>query len=147
MPASINACFYRSGTNRPLLVLVDDDHALRSALAFSFEAEGYSVLAYASAEALLSHQLPPADCIVVDDRLPGGMTGLELIAELRANEMDAPAILITTLPSEDRIRWAAQLGAPIIEKPLLTTALLGAVAAAVRSGCDASAGTHPPSGE
>jgi two-component system, LuxR family, response regulator FixJ len=102
------------------LVLVDDDLALLHALGFAFETEGYDVRAFADAESLLAD----ADaqhgsvCLVLDQRLPG-MSGLALLAALRAQNVAAPAILITSNPSPAVRREARAAGAEIVEKPLL----------------------------
>jgi FixJ family two-component response regulator len=45
--------------------------------------------------------------------------GIELLAMLRARGTEAPAILITSAPSDVLKRRAAAAGAPIVEKPLL----------------------------
>ena len=84
---------------RPLVVIVDDDPAIRSSLAFSLQTEGFSVRSYASGTELLGDDLTAeASCLVIDYQLPG-MNGLDLVAELRRRQVAAPAILITTHPS------------------------------------------------
>lgn len=111
------------------LVLVDDDPALLHALGFAFETEGYEVRAFADAEALLAspeaHRGPV--CFVFDQRLPG-MSGLALLAELRAKNVTAPAILITSNPPPAVRREARAAGVDIVEKPLLD----GVLAARIR---------------
>ncbi|MGV8840273.1 MAG: response regulator [Bauldia sp.] len=108
------------------LVLVDDDGAVRSGVTFALETEGYLVEGFADGESVLARG-PRADCYVVDDRLAGGMSGLDLIAELRANAIDAPAILVTTDPPPEVVRKARDLGVPIVEKPLIGATLASAV--------------------
>jgi len=108
------------------LVLVDDDLAVRSGVTFALETEGYIVEAFADGESVLAGG-PDADCYIVDDRLAGGMSGIDLIVELRANAIDTPAILITTNPAPDVVRRARELGAPIVEKPLMGATLVSAV--------------------
>src|SRR5262245_19704185 len=84
---------------RSVIVVVDDDPAVRNSLKFSLEIEGFAVCSYANAAELLSlGELPRCNCLVVDQRLPG-MSGLDLIAELRARDVMAPAILITSQPT------------------------------------------------
>ncbi|MGD9739563.1 MAG: response regulator [Bauldia sp.] len=104
------------------VVLVDDDAAVRSALTFALEAEGYVVLSFADAETVLMQE-PAADCYVIDDRLPGGMSGLDLVRELRTNAVTVPAVIITTHPTMAVIHRAKALGVPIVEKPLIGPAL------------------------
>lgn len=115
------------------LVLIDDDEHLRRAMRFSFEAEGYSVTAFATGEAAL--QATPFEdhaCLVVDERLPG-LSGLETIARLRAAGVDAPAILITSHPAHALRRAAAAAGVSIVEKPLLGDALARKVGELVKA--------------
>lgn len=110
----------------PRLVVVDDDVAVRNGLTFALETEGFVVTAFADGESVLA-AAPLADCYIVDDRLAGGMSGLDLIVELRANAIDAPVILITTNPPPDVVRRAHELAAPIVEKPLMGATLVSAV--------------------
>ena len=105
------------------LVVIDDDDHLLAAMRFAFEAEGYIVTTFASGEAALN--APPRDpstCLVVDERLPG-VSGLETIAALRKLGVEAPAILVTTHPTQAERRRAAAAGVSIVEKPLLDDAL------------------------
>lgn len=106
------------GGTKARLILVDDDAAVRSALSFALSSEGYRIQTYADAETMLA-QAPPADCFIVDDRLPGGMSGLELVRRLRAGGTMTPAILMTTNPELRLVTEARRLGIPIVEKPLL----------------------------
>lgn len=114
------------------LVLVDDDPALLHALSFAFETEGYNVRAFADAESLLadaeSHD--GSLCLVLDQKLPG-MSGLALLAALRARNVAAPAILITSNPTSALRREARAAGVEIVEKPLLDGILAGKVREAV----------------
>ena len=110
------------------LVLVDDDLALRQALTFAFETEGYAVRAFADAESLLAAPAAPqgAACLVLDQRLPG-MSGLALLTALRARNVATPAILMTSHPTPSLLREAQSAGAAVVEKPLLGSGLAGKV--------------------
>jgi two-component system, LuxR family, response regulator FixJ len=112
---------------RPVVILVDDDPAVTHALKFSFDLEGLDVVSYRDAESLLAHRdLPGRACLVLDQNLPG-MDGLSLLQTLRARGVHMPAVLITTHPRPGLRDRAAVAGVPIIEKPLLTDALLTTV--------------------
>jgi FixJ family two-component response regulator len=116
---------------RLVVVVVDDDPAVRNSLKFSLEIEGFSVHSYANADELLSlGDLPICSCLVVDQRLPG-ISGLDLIAALRARQVIAPAILITSHPSSALSERAARTHVPIVEKPLLGNGLLDTIHHAV----------------
>ena len=116
---------------RPAVILVDDDPAVAHAVQFSFDLEGLNVRSFRDAESLLaSGALPKKGCLVLDYHLPG-LDGLELLDRLRANDVRMPAVLITTNPRPHLRARAAAAGVPIIEKPLLTDALLTAVRSAL----------------
>ncbi|MBX3428318.1 MAG: response regulator [Hyphomonadaceae bacterium] len=107
----------------PVLAVVDDDPAVRHALSFAFETSGISVVAFADAEmALAAPQRHQWRCLVLDQKLPR-MSGLELLAHLRAAGVTAPSILITTHPSHETRARADAAGVEIIEKPLLDNQL------------------------
>lgn len=117
---------------KPVVVIVDDDPAVRSSLAFSLQTEGFSVRSYASgAELLKDVPAARAGCLVIDYQLPG-MNGLDLLAELRRRQVEAPAILITTHPSSAVRERAAVSGAALVEKPLLGDALFHEILVALR---------------
>jgi FixJ family two-component response regulator len=116
----------RPPNDRRLVVLVDDDLALLGALSFALQAEDYLVKAHSDGESLLAGAVP-AGCLVIDQRLGGGMSGLDLVSEIRANGGANPAILMTTNPEPHVRRRAAAAGIPIVEKPLLGPTLANAI--------------------
>jgi len=73
------------------------------------------VLTYATGAELLA-DIPQAACFIIDYRLPG-MSGLDLLAEIRRRRIRSPAILITTQPSAAVRHRAATSGTVLIEKP------------------------------
>lgn len=110
-----------------LIVVVDDDAAVRKSLKFSLEVEGFIVRTYTRGEELLSESaFPNCRCLVVDQKLPG-ISGIELIAKLRDRKISVPAILITTHPSSVLRKCATNVGVAIIEKPLLNGILLDGI--------------------
>lgn len=105
------------------VAIVEDDEALRAALAFALQLEGFAVCAYRCAEALEAEAGAAFDCLVVDQVLPGA-DGMSLIFRLRAAQAATPAVLITSYPTARLRAEAAREGVEIIEKPLLGDALL-----------------------
>jgi FixJ family two-component response regulator len=89
----MNAAF--SATAR-LVVVVDDDQALLSALRLRLELEVLSVAAFATAEQALAAS-PSASRFVIDLKLPG-VSGRQYLAEVRRRGQSAPAILSTGQP-------------------------------------------------
>jgi two-component system response regulator FixJ len=109
------------------VVIVDDDPAVCAALRLSFELDGLSVITFPSAEAMLAAPaLPGKGCIVLDYRLPG-LDGLELLTRLRERGFTLSAVLITTAPPPAVRQRAAREDVEIVEKPLLSNALMDAV--------------------
>ncbi len=116
-----------AGDHTPIILVVDDDVAVRNSLKFSLELEGFAVRLYADAHALLANlELPSFGCLLIDQHMPG-MTGLELVAELRSRNVTLPALLVTGHPAPDLPRRAAEIGIPLLEKPLLGNGLLQAI--------------------
>lgn len=87
--------------------------------------------AFADAESLLASEASHGSlCLVLDQRLPG-MSGLALLAALRAQNVTAPAILITSNPPPAVRRQADAAGVEIVEKPLLGNILAAKVREAI----------------
>jgi len=103
----------------PRIALIDDDAAVREAVGFALNAEGYEVEGFANAQAVLALGDPDSfACLVVDLRLPDD-DGLSLIRALRQRGCTVPAILMTTQPDARCRREAARISTPIVEKPLI----------------------------
>jgi two-component system, LuxR family, response regulator FixJ len=114
----------RSMSRPPIVVIVDDDPAVCSSLKFSLELEGFVVRTYGgAAELLQSADFDPCDCFVIDQKMPT-VTGMELIAKLRAQKVLTPAILLISHPNPALTARAAIAKVPIVEKPLLSNALV-----------------------
>jgi two-component system response regulator FixJ len=108
-----------------VVIIVDDDVAVRNSLKFSLEVEGFVVRVYAGASELLREAELPAggSCLVVDQNMPG-MNGLDLVAHLRARAVEVPAILMTSSPTRALSERAGKAGVVIVEKPFLGTILV-----------------------
>ena len=118
-----------------VVLIVDDDAAVRGALKFALGAEGFDVRDYGGPVALLSDSnLPKIGCLVVDYHMPI-MNGLELVAALRARNVDAPVIIITGRVDKELGARAAKLGiGRVLEKPLPDGALVAAIRSALTTG-------------
>jgi FixJ family two-component response regulator len=120
---------------RGQVLLVEDDAAVRGSLALLLQLHGYATREFGSAEDFLRADPPlerPA-CILVDIRLPG-MSGLTLHARMAHDPAAPPVLLMTAQGSEDLARSALLQGAvDFLEKPIDEHALLGAIAAGMRT--------------
>ncbi len=108
----------------PIVIVVDDDAAVRGSLKFALEIEGFAVHAYGRGDELFGDaDLADCACFIIDQKLPG-MNGLDVVSALREQRIAAPVILITSAPPPVVQERAAKAGVPIVEKPLLGNALL-----------------------
>jgi len=116
---------------KPVVLVIDDDPAVRSSLKFALEIEGFSVRLYPTGAELLDEKdMPENGCLVTDYHLPG-MNGLDLLARLRERNILLPAILITTHPSATIRNQGALAGVLLLEKPLLSDTLFQDIRAAL----------------
>jgi FixJ family two-component response regulator len=112
-------------TTVPTIFVVDDDAAVRKAVASAGKLLGYPVKAFASAAEFLTAL--PADhpgCLVLDVKMPG-MTGLELQKVLADDGVTLPVVMIS---GHADVRIAVEtmtLGAQtLLEKPFSLSELL-----------------------
>lgn len=79
----------------PLAHLVDDEEAIRDAIAWLLKSRGIPSISYDHAEAFLAAWSPQqAGCIVLDMRMPG-MSGLDLFDTLQQRGSRLPVIFLT----------------------------------------------------
>lgn len=110
--------------SKPIVLLVDGDAAVRASLSFWLDLEGFSLQSFDCARLLLgSEATDVAHCLIVDQRLPD-MSGLALLAELRARGVATPAILTATNPTQQTRDALQDVGAVVVEKPLMSNALV-----------------------
>lgn len=115
---------HQLAASRPTIAVVDDDPAVCNSLKFSLELEGFDVRVYRNgAELLAAGPFRDCKCFIIDQRMPG-MSGMELISELRKREVSAPAILIISQVNKVLSARAAEALVPIVEKPFLNNALV-----------------------
>jgi two-component system, LuxR family, response regulator FixJ len=115
-----------------IVLVVDDDAAVRAALKFALEVEGFRVRLYDSSEAMLEDpELPTRGCLVVDYRMPR-IDGLELVERLRERQVNLPAILISARVNDQLHRLAERSGlAGVLEKPFSDAALVDSIRSAL----------------
>jgi two-component system response regulator FixJ len=126
-----------------MIFIVDDDSATRDSLWVLLDCVGLEAREFASAEAFLeARQLANKDCLVLDVHMPG-MSGIELLEQLRQRGDKIPVIIITGQPSTTNDKRARAAGAlAVLEKPFKPSEILGLVRQALDE--QPGSGASPP---
>jgi FixJ family two-component response regulator len=113
-----------------VVLLIEDDEAVRRSLQMLLHWRGYDVRSFAGAAPVLEgHTLDDADVLIADYRLPDG-DGISVLRALRRADWKGKAILITAFPSATLAEAARAAGFDaVLEKPLRQHELIGALAA------------------
>ena len=112
--------------------IIDDDEAVRDSVAVLLELNDLQVATYESAQSFLVALADGAEgCVVTDMQMPQ-MSGLELLAELRAGGYRLPVIVATARAGRTLAAEAMAMGAQaMLEKPFAPRALVDAVRGAM----------------
>jgi FixJ family two-component response regulator len=127
---------------KPLVYVVDDDAGVLGSLRFLLETDGLAVRTFRSGAALLNAPLlADADCFLIDYKMPD-INGIDLVGNLRAYGITAPAILITGYPDGRISLRAADAGVKhVLQKPILEESLVKHIREAIQEGVVAASGT------
>jgi DNA-binding NtrC family response regulator len=106
-------------TVRPSILLVDDDSAFRTVLAAELERMDFDVAAAGTADEALRRVAESEPAIVLLDlRLPGGTSGLDVLQAIRASASAADVIMLTGHGTIDTAIQAVRMGAfDYVSKP------------------------------
>ena len=116
--------------------VIDDDDAVRRALAMLFRSAGIRAETHPSGlaflEALPSFREEAVGCVLTDVRMPG-LDGLELLRRLKQGGFRRPVVVMTAHGDVSTAVRAMKAGAvDFVEKPFDDEALLASVAAALK---------------
>lgn len=113
---------------KPTVFVVDDDDAVRRAVASAGGLLGHPVRAFASAAEFLAAYSPDLPgCLVLDVKMPG-MTGLELQRKLADDGVTLPVVMISGHADVRIAVEAMTLGAiTLLEKPFSLDELLAQI--------------------
>jgi DNA-binding response OmpR family regulator len=115
------------------VLIIEDDPSILRGLKDNFTRVGYTVTG--ALEGNLGLQLARAerpDLIILDIMLPG-MSGWEIVKELRAVELEMPILIVSALGREDQIIKGLNLGADdYVTKPFSIQELLARAASLLR---------------
>ncbi len=109
-----------------IALLVENDEDLRRAMVLLLEKWEVSVLDAATGEealALLDEIGILPDCLIVDQHLGPGMTGLEFVAALGARHGALPARIVTADRGQGLLAACAAAGVGVLTKPIEARAL------------------------
>jgi CheY-like chemotaxis protein len=100
------------------IVVADDDPSWVELISNELVLEGHVVVASctsgeAAIEACVAHQ---PDALVVDERMPPGLNGLEVARRLRASQPGVTVVLFTNYEDEETVKGAVDLGAVFVLK-------------------------------
>ena len=120
-------------SKRSLVVVVDDDESVRESLPDLLGEFGFTAKAFGSAEEFLASDcVRQAKCLILDIAMPG-MSGPDLLHELKRRGVETPIVFITA-QAEETVRTRL-LGLGAVEclfKPFSDTALRDVVHGALR---------------
>jgi two-component system response regulator FixJ len=121
-----------NGANEAIVYVIDDDESARHSLEFLLDVAGIRVRSFPSADAFLKAYPPLAGaCVVTDVRMPG-MSGVELVEELKRRGAEVPVIVITGHADVPLAIQAMKAGvSDFIEKPFDDEAILSAIRRAI----------------
>ena len=121
-----------ANTDRPLVLIVDDDEEIRFALRELLLSVGLDACCFGSTQELLRADLPERPgCLILDVRMPGA-SGLDLQQHLVLNGNTRPIVFLTGHGDIAMTVQAMKAGAvDFLTKPVRDQALLDAVTAAI----------------
>jgi FixJ family two-component response regulator len=117
-----------------VISVIDDDASVRIATNNLLMSRGYVVHTFASAEEFLaSNRLEETSCVIADVQMTA-MSGLDLLASLRARGHQAPFIFITAFPDEGvRVRAMRAGAICFLAKPFAAPNLIRCLDTALQS--------------
>jgi two-component system, LuxR family, response regulator FixJ len=116
------------------IYVIDDDDAVRDSLRVLLECEGYKVVDFASCADFLRNARPDGpSCLVLDVHIPG-MSGLELLEQLRHDNTMIAVVIISGRLNPVMRRAVDRAGVKLLEKPFATGDLVASIEAALRGG-------------
>lgn len=126
-------------SNQQTVVVVDDDEGVRDAMGMLLDTVGLSSQLYGSAQEFLDHLSEVSGgCLLLDIRMPG-MSGLELLTELKKRALNLPVIFMTGHGDVAMAVDAMRLGAlDFIQKPFREQELLDRIHEALAFDADNS---------
>lgn len=129
MPANFHPTSRR---NRVAVWIIDDDDAVRGAIAMLLESAGWRTRVSISAEEFLRDYRPgDAGCLVLDLHMPG-MDGADLVERLGREGTLLPVVVVTAFVDNDLARRSRTAGVrAVLRKPFDPEQLLAEISKAL----------------
>jgi len=122
--------------NGQIVHVVEDDSAVRESLDFLLRSAGLTPRLYASAADFLESRPGLGGCVVTDIRMPG-MSGMELLAEMKKRRFAMPVVVMTAFADVPMAVKAMKLGAvDFIEKPFDDELIVNSIRSALARNID-----------
>ncbi|MBV9826419.1 MAG: response regulator [Alphaproteobacteria bacterium] len=122
------------GLSKPMVALIDDDAAVRSAIQFLLEVHGFTVMTYASGAEFLA-ELPKITLLIVEQE-PTGVSGLRVVRQFRrVVGPSVPVLMFSSVLGCDTDARPLDLGVTrVVQKPKVLE-LLQAVHSVLSGAC------------
>ena len=116
----------------PRILIVDDEPTLRLSFGFALENEGYTVEMAADGDEALERlrdpDAPALDAMLLDLRMPG-MSGLDVLRELKGSVVFVPAVIVSAYIDSPTAVEAVDLGVTeFLRKPVTPDQIRGVIA-------------------
>jgi DNA-binding NtrC family response regulator len=112
------------------ILVIDDEELVRNVILEMLEREGYDVVDADSPEQAFVRLEDPAVSLVISDIIMPGLSGLDLLTEVRSRRPGLPVILVTGAGTDENLAEAVVRGAyAVIVKPFSRAELRAVVAA------------------
>lgn len=116
------------------ILVVEDEHKIAGAIKRGLEQESYAVdLAYDADEGVSLATSEEYDVVILDRMLPGLIEGIDIVKEMRRNQIQTPVILLTAKDQiKDRVEGLNSGADDYLVKPFAFEELLARVRALLR---------------
>lgn len=116
------------------ILVVEDESKIANAIGKTLKSEGYAVdVVYDGDEGYAMASTEPYDAIILDRMIPGEYGGLELVTELRKQQIFTPTLMLTAMTSVKQKAEGLDAGSDdYLTKPFAIDELLARVRALLR---------------
>ncbi|MFH1429804.1 MAG: response regulator [Candidatus Margulisiibacteriota bacterium] len=90
--------------NKPTILVVEDFQGVRKTIEYVLGNEYEIIEAETAAQGLQMIKNNRPDLVIIDHKLPGGITGLEVVSHLQQEHNPIPVIMMSAFDIEDKAR-------------------------------------------